>query len=173
MKVHLSRPPLAFQLLISGFLLAGVSFTVHGQTWTQYDQGTPPQHAAGVSPLGSYISTDLGTINVSNGALNIKLLMGGSGGRGFWLPVTLNYSNKVWSVQHDTTYDPRHQTDVSVAYASYGAEESYVDIYNRIAAGWTISGVPLLKHQGVSFPGCQSYSLYGLDKLTVVLPDKG
>ncbi len=173
MKLHVFFWAVASRFSLVAIVLVALCLTVHAQTWTQYDQGTPPQHAAGVSPLGSYISTDLGTINVSNGALNIKLLMGGSGGRGFWLPVTLNYSNKVWSVQHDTTYDPRHQTDVSVAYASYGAEESYIDIYNRIAAGWTISGVPLLKHQVVSFPGCQSYSLYGLDKLTVVLPDKG
>src|SRR6266850_3603472 len=67
----------------------------------QYDHGTPPQHAAGVSPLGSYTSSDLGTINLTNGALNIKLPLGSVGGRGFSLPLTLNYSSKVWSAGRD------------------------------------------------------------------------
>src|SRR5207302_4199856 len=63
---------------------------VMAQDQGQYDHGTPPQHAAGVSPLGSYTSADLGAINLTNGALNIKLSLGSVGGRGFSLPLTLN-----------------------------------------------------------------------------------
>jgi hypothetical protein len=64
--------------------------------------------------------------------------------------------------------------DFNMAYASYGSEETYIDIYSRIATGWTISGVPLLKAQAIGFQPCtQGYNLYGLTKLTVVMPDKG
>ena len=64
---------------------------------SQYDKGTPPQQASGVSALGSYISTDLGVVNLSNGALSIKLPLGQVGGRGLWVPISLNYSSKLWS----------------------------------------------------------------------------
>lgn len=50
---------------------------------SQYDRGTPPQHAAGVSAIGSYISADLGTINLSNGSLNFRVPIASVGGRGF------------------------------------------------------------------------------------------
>jgi len=54
-------------ITISGCLIMLIvsAFIVQAQDSTQYDRGTPPQHAAGVSSLGSYISTDLGTINLS------------------------------------------------------------------------------------------------------------
>lgn len=55
----------------------------------QYDRGTPPQHVAGVSQLGSYTSADLGTVNLSNGALNLKLSLGNVGGRGFSLSIQI------------------------------------------------------------------------------------
>ena len=43
---------------------------------TQYDKGTPPQLAAGVSAPGSYMSTELGTVNLSNGGLNLNIPLG-------------------------------------------------------------------------------------------------
>ena len=106
MKSHLSDKPLRFRFLLAIILLVSFYVSADGQTWTQYDQGTPPQHAAGVSPLGSYQSTELGTVNLSNGSLNIALPMGTVGGRGFSLPLSLNFSSKVWSVAHDVAYDP-------------------------------------------------------------------
>jgi hypothetical protein len=75
------------------------------QEQTQYDKGTPPQHAAGISPLGSYVSADLGTVNLSNGSLNLKIPIGSVGGRGFSMPLTLNYSSKVWSATTDTDHN--------------------------------------------------------------------
>src|SRR5437879_4592968 len=140
MKPNVSRQH-GFSLLIVVILFLSIGPIARGQTWTQYDQGTPPQHAAGVSPVGSYVSADLGTVNLGNGALNIALPMGTVGGRGFSIPLSLNYSSKVWSAAHDTTYDPLQEAktgngDVTVAYATYGEADSYTDIYNRIAVGW-------------------------------------
>jgi hypothetical protein len=174
MKLHQSCLCIAGQLLIPSLLLVTLVLTVQGQTWTQYDQGTPPQHAAGVSPLGSYASTELGTVNLSNGALNIALPMGTVGGRGFSIPIGLNWSGKVWSVGHDTAWDSRLQTDVSMAYATYGAADTFEDLFNRVAPGWVTSGTPVMKTQGVGISPCNNgYSVYYLVKLTVVLPDKG
>jgi hypothetical protein len=145
---------------LAALLLIGICQRIEAQTWTQYDQGTPPQHAAGISPVGSYVSADLGTVNLSNGALDLSLPMGTVGGRAFSIPISLNYSSKVWSVAHESDYDPVRHTDFSLAYAQYGAEESYVDIYNRLAPGWTISGVPLLKRTGVALQPCiQGYNV--------------
>ncbi|HYR76178.1 MAG TPA: RHS repeat-associated core domain-containing protein [Pyrinomonadaceae bacterium] len=142
----------------------------------QYDHGTPPQHAAGVSPLGSYTSSDLGTINLTNGALNIKLPLGSVGGRGFSLPLTLNYSSKVWSASRDsnfadeTGYHP-------VAYANYADVENLMDLYSRVAPGWTIGAVPTLIARGSgignNISNCTNDYNYALTKLTVILPDKG
>src|SRR5882672_3599586 len=155
-------------------LLAAFGLGVQGQTWTQYDQGTPPQHAAGVSSLGNYLSTDLGVVNLSNGALNIKLPMGTVGGRGFSIPITLNFGSKVWSAAHDTTYNQHLDTDVGMAYARYGGADFSEDIFNRVAPGWTIGGTPLLRKGGSAINQCtQGYYLYDLTKLTVILPDKG
>ena len=174
MKPHRLSRAVISQFCFAAILFIAPFLNVQAQTWTQYDQGTPPQHAAGVSPLGSYLSTDLGTVNLSNGSLNLSLPMGTAGGRGFSIPISLNYSSKVWSVAHDTAYwPPPHDMDVDMAYARYAADDTYEDIFNRVAPGWVISGMPLLKRQGGSFPGCQSYSLYAQQKLTVVLPDKG
>ena len=72
---------------------------------SQYDHGTPPQHAAGVSAIGSYISADLGTVNLGNGSLNFKIPIGTVGGRGFWMPLTINYTSKIWSAQTGTDLD--------------------------------------------------------------------
>src|SRR3989449_11776695 len=86
--------------LIFIFACAGLA-----QDQSQYDHGTPPQHAAGLSAIGSYISSNLGTVNLSNGSLNFKLPLGAVGGRGFSLPLTLNYSSKVWSASRSTAFD--------------------------------------------------------------------
>ncbi len=60
-------------------------------------EGTPPQLAAGVSSLGSYVSTEFGTVNLSNGGLNINIPLGTIGGRGnVALPLSLSYSSKLW-----------------------------------------------------------------------------
>src|SRR5262249_10168646 len=58
------HPGLVQRLAVAMVLLVTFCLIAQGQTWTQYDQGTPPQHAAGVSPLGSYLSTDLGTVSL-------------------------------------------------------------------------------------------------------------
>lgn len=152
MRPHLFFQTSVFKLTLVVLMVAACYLTAFPQNWTQYDQGTPPQHAAGISPVGSYVSADLGTVNASNGSLNINLPFGTVGGRGFNIPLSLNYSSKVWSIAHDTTFDPNRDSkgvggDVTVAYATYGQAESWVDIYNRLAAGWTIGGVPQLKAQ--------------------------
>src|ERR1051326_2356272 len=107
-----------------------------GKNSSQYDKGTPPQHAAGVSPLGSYTSADLGNINLSNGALNISLPLGSIGGRGFSLPLTLNYSSKVWSASRDGNWanETGHHP---VAYAQYADIFNFMDITSPVAPGWT------------------------------------
>src|SRR5437899_3177892 len=92
----------------------------------QYDRGTPPQHAAGVSPLGSYASADLGTVNLSNGALNLKFPIGSVGGRGVWLPLTLNWSSKIWSGSTDLETD-RDGSTKTVAYADFARLDDFVD----------------------------------------------
>src|SRR5688500_5088507 len=104
MSTHvLSRTNWLSLAIILAILIVAVS-SAFGQDTGQYDKGTPPQHAAGVSSLGSYTSADLGTINLTNGALNIKLPLTSVGGRGFSLPLTLNYSSKVWSASRDSNF---------------------------------------------------------------------
>lgn len=163
-------------VMILVVLLTGITYA-DSQSSSQYDKGTPPQHAAGVSSLGSYTSTDLGTINLSNGALNIKLPLAFIGGRGFSLPLTLNYSSKVWSASREsnfadeTGYHP-------VSYAKYADIETLVDSYGRIAPGWTIGAVPTLVLRGNGIKDnptstCIGDYRYALTKLTVILPDKG
>jgi hypothetical protein len=68
------------------FLVVISASSTAGQEQSQYDKGTPPQHAAGVSPLGSYTSTDLGSVNLSNGALNFKIPLATVGGRDSLFP---------------------------------------------------------------------------------------
>ena len=59
-------------LIIALFILSSAT-TVFVQGQSQYDKGTPPQLAAGVSSSGSYMSTELGTVNLSNGGLNFNI----------------------------------------------------------------------------------------------------
>jgi RHS repeat-associated protein len=154
-----------------------LSLATMAQEQGQYDKGTPPQHAAGVSPLGSYTSADLGTVNTSNGALNIKLNVGSVGGRGFWLPLTVNWSSKIWSAKTDTDTDWSGQVK-TVAYADFANIDEWTDIFERIAPGWTVGVAPTLFNRIVrinritSGPnvGCFTYTL---PKLTLMLPDKG
>jgi hypothetical protein len=169
---HLS---ISLKSLLATACLIICCLNLQAQTWTQYDQGTPPQHAAGVSPVGSYLSSDLGTVNLSNGSLNLSLPMGTAGGRGFNIPITLSYSSKVWSVAHDSVYWSLKDMDVDMAYAHYAAADTYEDIYFRVAPGWTIGALPLLKRQNVGITPCPGTgsAVYILEKLTVVLPDKG
>lgn len=85
----IERKAAHYLILVLTIALSAVSTA--SQTTTQYDKGTPPQHATGVSSLGSYTTTELGTVNLSNGSLNIKIPLGTVGGRGFSIPLTLNF----------------------------------------------------------------------------------
>src|SRR5437867_8201035 len=103
MTIHIShrtRSSVAFFASLA--LLLILSSSVLAQDQSQYDHGTPPQNAAGLSQIGSYLSSDLGSINLSNGSLNFKIPLGGVGGRGFSLPLTLNYDSKLWSANIGT-----------------------------------------------------------------------
>jgi len=163
------------------FLLAAFARESQAQEQSQYDRGTPPQHAAGISSLGSYDSADIGTVNLSNGALNIKLPLGSVGGRGFGVPLSLNYSSKVWSVSRgedmfsggDTQNGaPANQLRMApVVYASYANDDISTDFYTRVAPGWTIGAQPSLK--AINRQIGSNSNLYGLTTLTLVLPDKG
>src|SRR5215510_3546129 len=100
----MNRDTLPRQLLLGvSVAIALLLFTptVRPQATNQYDKGTPPQFAAGVSSFGSYTSADLGTVNLSNGALNLKIPLVNVGGRGMSLPITLNWSSKIWSASID------------------------------------------------------------------------
>jgi RHS repeat-associated protein len=160
--------------VVSRFLLVMLmSTTVLGQAVSQYDRGTPPQHAGGVSSFGSYISADLGNVNLSNGSLNMAIPLGTVGGRGFSLPLTLNYSSKVWSVSKDVDYA---DGSAIVPYASYGAGGFLQDWHNRITPGWTVGIAPIMHASSFGidplvYPGC-GYSRY-ITKLTISMPDKG
>ena len=158
-------------LMLFLFVTAGLC---NAQRVSQYDRGTPPQHVAGVSPIGSYISADLGTINVANGALNMKLPLGEVGGRGFSLPISLNHSSKVWSVSGDTDFaDATHQ--LTVVGAVYGQAQYDMDFFCRLTPGWSYGAVPFLRAQGVHIrPAGGSCDFhYALVKLTLVMPDRG
>ena len=146
-----------------------------GQERSQYDRGTPPQHAAGVSSFGSYASSDLGTVNLSNGALNFNIPLGQVGGRGFSVPLTLNYTSKVWSAgagsDDDNSQDSGPITR-KVVYASY--DDALGDYYSKIAPGWSIGAQPLLKAQRIGI-GTSTNGLphYTLTKLSMVMPGGG
>jgi len=154
------------------FICAGVVQSQQGQ----YDRGTPPQHVAGVSELGSYTSADLGTVNLSNGALNLKLSLGNVGGRGFWLPLTLNWSSKIWSGRTDTETDQAGQTK-TVAFAESADGDQLMEIFGRVGYGWTIGAAPTLTVRIVRINqiisganiGCYTHTV---PKLTLMLPDK-
>jgi hypothetical protein len=161
------------RLIVACFFCIFIATQAIGQTTSQYDRGTPPQHAAGVASFGSYTSADIGTVNLSNGSLNLAIPFGTVGGRGFSLPLTLNYSSKVWSASKDTDYVDGSST---VAYASYGAGQYLEDWHVRISPGWTVGVAPLMNMRSfgidpLAYPGC-GYNRY-LTKLTVALPDKG
>jgi RHS repeat-associated protein len=164
------------RLVAAGAVSIALSVTLSAQEG-QYDHGTAPQHAAGVSPLGSYTSADLGTINLTNGALNFKLPLGSVGGRGLGVPLTLNYSSKVWSASRDSSF--ADETGYHpVAYAAYADIENLIDIYSRVAPGWTIGALPTLIARGSGINDnqittCTGDFKYALTKLTVILPDKG
>ena len=151
---------------------------VAAQPQSQYDHGTPPQHVSGISDIGSYLSTELGSVNLSNGALNMKIPVGSVGGRGFTIPLTLNYSSKVWSatIGHDYYGDPYYQW-YPAAYAAYDDPARIVDVYDAIAPGWTIGAAPTLKAKGIGIqaypcPGtlCGAYH-FALVRLTLLMPD--
>ena len=99
-------------------LICSCSLEAHAQAQSQYDKGTPPQLTAGVSSFGSYLSTDLGTVNLSNGSLNFNIPLGKIGGRGnVELPLVLSYSSKVWSASMDVDTERESGTEQSVAFA--------------------------------------------------------
>jgi len=171
-------------LFFAFLLLICISSSSRGQEQSQYDKGTPPQHAAGVSPLGSYVSTELGSVNLGNGALNLTIPLTTVGGRGFSIPLTLNYSSKVWSASMDTDVDITNQT-FTAAYADYANIDNFVDIFQRVGPGWTVGATPMIFnrivriHQlppptplppGALNPACYTHTV---PKLTVMLPGKG
>ena len=163
---HFTLP--TFLSIMSIMLL---STNIFAQGTSQYDRGTPPQHAAGVSSFGSYSSADLGTVNLSNGSLNFSIPLGTVGGRGFAIPITLNYSSKVWSVSKDIDYVDGTSL---VPYASYGGGDFLQNYNSRLSAGWNIAIAPWMSSRvfGIDplvYPGC-GYNRY-LTKLTVTLPD--
>jgi hypothetical protein len=175
-------PPQKFIRRRIAHFLATLAIVTLSATWVsgqagQYDHGTPPQHAAGVSPLGSYTSTDLGTINLTNGSLNMKLPLGSVGGRGFSNPLSLNYSSKVWSASRDGSSFADETGYHPVGWAEYADIENLIDIYSRVAPGWTIGAVPTLIARGSGIGDnsstCAGDFNYALTKLTVILPDKG
>jgi hypothetical protein len=162
--------------LISVLLIFGCLIQARAQTQTQYDKGTPPQFAAGVSSLGSYMSTEFGTVNLSNGSLNFNIPLGKTGGRGnLELPLVLSYSSKVWSASMDVDMERESHTEQSVAFADYDNQSSFA---GASAPGWTIrTGIYLTSRfvkikRVMSGPSVGCYT-YGLHKLTLNLPDRG
>lgn len=153
-----------------------ISFIAASGQQTQYDKGTPPQLAAGVSSVGSYMSTELGTVNLTNGGLNLNIPLGTVGGRGnVAMPLMLSYSSKVWSASMDVDLEKASWTEQSVAYADYDNQSSFA---GASAPGWTLRTGMYLSTNFVrikkilSGPSVGCYT-YGLHKLTLNLPDKG
>src|ERR1041384_2277119 len=103
--------------LITFLLILTCCGAALGQAQSQYDKGTPPQLASGISSMGSYVSTELGNVNLSNGALNINIPLGTVGGRGnVAIPLTLSYSSKIWSGSMDVDTERGSGSEQSVAY---------------------------------------------------------
>ena len=170
-KTTLHKMSVGLSLISVVIVLSSVQ--ARAQAKSQYDRGTPPQHAMGVASFGSYTSPDLGTVNLSNGSLNLAIPLGSVGGRGFTLPITLNYSSKVWSVSKDVDWV---DGSALVPYASYGAGGFLEDWHYRLTPGWTVGIAPLINVRSFGIdplvhPGC-GFNRY-LTKLTVSLPDRG
>ena len=153
------------------------SLNVQAQEHSQYDRGTPPQHAAGIT-FGSYTSADIGIVNLANGGLSFRLPLGAVGGRGgVTLPITLSYISKVWSASQGVDLDKSVEPAVErkVVYASYAEAENTIDFYNRLGPGWTIGAQPFLRARTIGIGpipnSCVPTSK--LTKLTLILPDKG
>ena len=162
--------------LISILLMFGCLIQARAQTQTQYDKGTPPQFAAGVSSFGSYVSTEFGTVNLSNGSLNLNIPLGKIGGRGnLEMPLILSYSSKVWSASMDVDTERESSTEQSVAYADYDNQSSFAGMS---APGWSLrEGIYLSSRfvrigRVMSGPnvGCYTFAVH---KLTLNLPDRG
>ena len=171
----IKRKAAHYLILVLTIALSAVSTA--SQTTTQYDKATPPQHATGVSSLGSYTSTELGTINLSNGSLNLRIPLGTVGGRGFSIPLTLNYSSKVWSASMDTDTDWAGQ-EHPVAYADYDRGGDWAGWGNFIGAGWSIGAVPIMisrrvQIQRITGGPCNGGYAYLLTKFTLKMPDGG
>src|SRR5438552_18907719 len=152
MKRNIPHSSRSRNLFPCAFLLFISSLAANAQDVSQYDHDTPPQHAAGLSAIGSYISSDLGTVNLSNGSLNFRIPLGEVGGRGFSLPLTLNYSSKVWSASRSTDFNPDAPNggqNYPVVFAMYDDPAAAMDIYQRVAPGWSLGGVPVLRVRGI------------------------
>ena len=170
----------AARLLTAVVALLVLSFTAVAQEnqQSQYDRGTPPQHAAGVSAIGSYLSADIGTVNLSNGSLNFALPLGSVGGRGFWLPLTLNYSSKLWSARRGDVPDPDGPAGSRLPAVWGQFSDDGTDIAYFVAGGWSIGAAPYLRARGIGISpvgqhnGCTDFNKV-IVKLTLVLPDKG
>src|SRR5688572_8341490 len=119
--------------LVSAIVLLACLTALGQEEQSQYDKGTPPQHVAGVSGIGSYISVDLGTINLSNGSLNFKIPLGQVGGRGFSIPLTLNYSSKIWSARLGQDFIPNLNLTRPFAAAAYNDPDQFYPLYSNIA----------------------------------------
>ncbi len=163
--------------LISFLLILACCGAALGQAQSQYDKGTPPQLAAGISSAGSYTSTELGTVNLSNGGLNFNISLGTIGGRGnVALPLTLSYSSKIWSASMDVDTERESSTEQSVAYADYDMGSSLGG--GPLVPGWSLgTGLYFTSNfvrikRVLSGPSAGCYT-YGLHKLTLHLPDKG
>lgn len=172
------KPTLISQMV--GLLILAFSLVSVGSAQNQYDKGTPPQHATGVSPLGSYLSTELGNVNLTNGALNMQLPVTTVGGRGFSVPITLNYSSKLWSAElgSEANSDPPPATKPTV-WAVYDDPNKLIDYYSDIAPGWTVGAVPTLRGRGsptstvkVNSTGCTN-AVSIVTRLSLALPGGG
>lgn len=110
--------------------------------------------------------------------MNFNIPLATVGGRGFSIPLTLNYSSKVWSASTDTALDNQSQP-FQAAYADYTQGDSLADFFQRVGPGWTVGAAPIIFNRivlinklppGGSNSGCYTHVV---PKLTVMLPDRG
>lgn len=99
--MRLSVLKVCISYLLRSFVLLCLALTAVAQQQSQYDKGTPSQHAAGASSFGSYVSADIGTINLANGSLNLSIPLANVGGRGFWIPIRVPGGGGAWSELFD------------------------------------------------------------------------